>query len=298
VESKLLAPFYSSWLRSDTSKQRAAMLFGRYVPEPAETNNPGAIRAQVHALYEPPQEAKSGGGLRFTKDEREKTVHVVAERLGLECIGWVITTTARIGGEKYGGKILMSGFEVEQASRLQLRYSNSTGYSRFVTLILEQSQQVEPVAYQVADMAVALEKEHAFAPASDPYFLSTRVPGKHELLPTIIYKDRPLPPGEPFLPDELLVKVIVSAPKGSLSIFQHQEFSSTGGELLIKTYMQEYNKQEYEQRLSDFNLLVNLVKVIGETLVLEVCDAIKENRPITAATKSELDRVLLEKNLL
>ena len=61
VEGRLLQPFYSTWMRGNTAKERAAILFGRYVPEPAETNNPGAVRALVHALYEPPQEGFKGG---------------------------------------------------------------------------------------------------------------------------------------------------------------------------------------------------------------------------------------------
>lgn len=307
VEGKLLAPFYSSWLNSaDKTKPRCAMLFGRYVPEPASTNNPGAIRAEVHALYEPPLDFKASTPIqpfRFLKDDKEKLVHSLASQLGLECVGWVITAGARLGGDKYGGKILMSGPEVEQAARFQARYASTQGYSRFVTLILEQpaqsTQQIEPIAYQVADTCVALEQAHVFDAANDPYLLSTRIPKKHELLPTIIYKDRPLQPGDPFLPDEMIVKVIVSAPKHSLTMFHHADCPSQGNsELLIKTYMQQHHSEDYEQRLNDFNLLIHMGKVLGEPIINKVCQALKDKQAMSANVRAELDRLLLEKNLL
>ena len=300
VESRLLAPFYSHWLHSGKGAERAAILIGRYVPEPAETNNPGAVRAEVHALYEPPQEAIKGG-VRFLKDDKERAVHEVARRCGMETVGWVLNVERREGGDKYGGKILLSGPEVQQAARFQLRYANEAGYSRFVTLILEQSAKVEPVAFQVADMAVALEKEQAFTPASDPFFLATTQPTRTRMTPTIVYKDRPLRGGESFLPDELLVKLIVSSPREGqrLSLFHHAEYASAAAsDVVLKAWLQQYKDEEYEEKLSDFNLLVNLVRIIGESIVMQVCDAVRERRKLSPDVRSQLDAELLEKQLL
>ena len=305
VESKLLSPFYSTWLRSASpapKDERAAILIGRYIPEPAETNNPLAIRAQVHALYEPPQQSIPGG-VQFGKDDRERLVHEVAKRLGMEAVGWVVAVPAREGGEKYGGKILLSGAEVEQAARFQLRYAANTGYSRFVTLLLEHAQQVEPVAFQVADMAVALEKEKAFtAASSDPYFLATKRVKAGEMTSTIIYKDRPLRGGEEFLPDELLVKVMVSAPRASQTVFAHCEYPGgrAGGEseMVVKQWLVEYKDEEYEEKLNDFNCLVCLCKVVGEDIVYAICEALREKRKLSADLRSQLDSALLAKNLL
>ena len=300
VEGRLLAPFYSLWLHSGKGQERAAILIGRYVPEPAESSNPGAVRAEVHALYEPPQEAIAGG-VRFLKDDKERAVHEVARRCGMETVGWVLNVPQREGGDKYGGKILLSGPEVQQAARFQLRYANAAGYSRFVTLILEQQPKVEPVAFQVADMAVALEKEQAFTPAADPFFLATTQPTRTRMTPTIVYKDRPLRGGESFLPDELLVKLIVSSPREGqrLSLFHHAEYASAASsDVVLKAWLQQHREEEYEEKLSDFNLLVNLVRIIDESSVMQVAEAVRDRKKLNPDARSQLDAQLLEKQLL
>jgi hypothetical protein len=108
----------------DKVPQKAAVLFGQYQDEPEETKNPGAIRAIVHALYEPPQAYTPAGGVRFLRDIDEDNVHQIAETCGLVPVGWVITTTER-KGSKYGGDVIMSAAEVQQAARFQQRYAFS-----------------------------------------------------------------------------------------------------------------------------------------------------------------------------
>ncbi len=48
----------------------------QYIDEPSETKMDGGIRAQVHAIYEPPQEGLPTG-VRFLRDPNEKIVHEV-----------------------------------------------------------------------------------------------------------------------------------------------------------------------------------------------------------------------------
>lgn len=51
-----LQDFYRAWTQEQRrATQRAAFLFGKHIDEPAESQNPGAVRAVVAALYEPPQ---------------------------------------------------------------------------------------------------------------------------------------------------------------------------------------------------------------------------------------------------
>ncbi len=115
-------------------------MIGNYIDEPADTKMEGGIRAQVHAIYEPPQEGLPAG-VRFLRDPNEKVVHELAARLKLEPVGWIITTLHREGA-KYGGKVFMSSAEIRQAARFQNRYKNEDGHSRFVTVVLERTSHI------------------------------------------------------------------------------------------------------------------------------------------------------------
>jgi nuclear protein localization family protein 4 len=291
-----IRPFYTSWVKKGTDKQRAAILFGKYIPEPAETKNEGAIRALVHSLYEPPQEAQASG-VRFLRDPDEKTVHEVAERLGLEPVGWVITTLPR-SGEKYGGKVFLSGAEVLQAARFQNRYKNELGQSRFVTVVIEHGETVEPKAYQVSDQCVAMERDGLIVKAEDPFMLGTREQKKGEMPPAIVYKNKSILPGIALLPDDFLVKVIVSEAKNPEVVFQHNIFPSRGSDIHMRSHMAEYTRQPYEQKLADFNLLVYLAKTIGWPLTQEICDSIRDKKGLSKDQREALDRALVAKNLL
>ncbi len=71
----------------------------------------------------------------------------------------------------------MSGDEVRQAARFQYRYSaplpdgSPSGRSHFVTVVLEHGTTVEPRAFQVSDLAVALEHDACLATPQDPNML-------------------------------------------------------------------------------------------------------------------------------
>lgn len=285
-------------MRSGSLFQRAAILFGRYQDEPAETNNPGAIRAVVHSLYEPPQE-NAKDFVRFLKDPNEKLIHDLSSRLGLEVVGWILTTPPR-SGEKYGGSVVMSGLEVQQAARFQQRYKNEYGYSRFVTVVMEHAATVEPRAYQVSDLAVCLERDGVFAKAADSNMICTRVPNAGEMTPTVVYKDRPLLPGKEFLPDEFIVKVIAAGRTSNDCIFKHGDFPPLKDEptdAMLKGYMVKYARESYLDKLADFNLLAYLARksVLPQQTLNDVCQALQTQMPLGREADAALDTVFITK---
>lgn len=297
IEASILQPFYTSWLHSKKENERAGILFGKYIDEPNDTLNTGAIRAQVHCLYEPPQNSIQYG-VEFTQDKNEKLVHDIASALKLEPVGWSICKLPVHDDVKYGGDVLMSGNEVRQAARLQWRYKdNKTKYSRFVSLIVEYNEQaVEPRAYQISDEGVALEHDRVLGDNNDDgNLLAVRKPAQKEMIATVVYKDRPLQGGDTFLPDELLVKCIVSAPKQKESILSSHSFPSNAvhNSSLTQSYIQSYladtsRISDWKTRLSDFNLLVALVPYVGKSTVIEICNYIADNKPFS----SELQKVI------
>lgn len=293
-----LQSFYRRWLQKGPENQRAAILFGTYIDEPQSTQLRGAVRAQVQALYEPPQEALSGKkGVRFLKDPHELSVTSVAALLGLEPVGWVIATLPR-SGAKYGGDVLLSGPEIKQAARFQERYKDDLSHSKFVTVVMEQAQNVEPKAYQVSDQCVALERDGVLALAADPFMLAGRTPQPGELVPTVVYKDRPLQPGQEFLPDEFVVKVIVMQPEKPRQKFKYAEFSAVGSEQELRQYLVKHKAEEYHDKLSDFNVLCYLPAVLGPQLANKIITAVGTGNKLPADLKAELDRTLTAKKLI
>jgi hypothetical protein len=285
--------FYSDWMKRGAESQRAGIIFGAYVDEPTTE---GAIRAQVHCIYEPPQEPLSKG-VRFLRDPLEQTVHKVAEALKIQPVGWIVATLQR-SGAKYGGKVFMSGSEVKQAARFQNRYKDELGHSRFVTVVVEHSDKVAPQAYQVSDQCVALERDGVLAIAADPWMMATHVPQKGEIVPGVVYKDKPLNPGTEFLPDEFIVPVVVTQPEKPQPRFKHCDFKSGGSEGDIKAFFIRYAREEYHTKLSDFNLLVTLASVVGWELTEKVCKALLAGDRFPPALKTELDQAFTKRKLL
>lgn len=98
LQANLIQTFYRNWMLKDNRLQKAAILFGYYLDEEKESEffKEGAVQGVTQALYEPPQESVPTG-LRFLRDPNEKNVHEVASALGLEPIGWILTTRPREG---------------------------------------------------------------------------------------------------------------------------------------------------------------------------------------------------------
>lgn len=69
-------------------EQRMAWLYGYYSEDP---NYPSGVRANVEAIYEPPQIGEING-VQPLDDPYASKVDIIAEGLGLEKIGWMFTT--------------------------------------------------------------------------------------------------------------------------------------------------------------------------------------------------------------
>lgn len=291
LHSQLIIAFYRHWMLSDPTKQKAAILFGTYHDEETKEGEIGDSRTAVHALYEPPQECQATG-TRFLVDPNEKRIHEVATALGLAPVGWVITTQKR-EGKQYGGQLFLSGGEMRQAARFQWRYKDAAQRSRFSTVVIEHGEQVEPAAYQVSDQCVAMERDGLFERASDPYMLSVRKPEKGQLLPKVIFKDKAVQYGQDILPDEFVVKVITSAPKASDAFFAHSDFPTSGPDAVLfaalKTHLKKCGSEDYTRKLSDFNLLCYLSKLVPPEVMQKLCHSIRTKGDLDNQARGVLD---------
>jgi len=295
--------FYEQWSRETRREvMRAAILYGRYQDEPPESGNEGAIRCIVDAFYIPPQEA-GPNGVRLLNDPHENTVNEVASWLGIRPVAWVVATKERPGGPKYGGKVFMSGIEVCTAAALQEKYKpdNQEEFSKFATVILEHSAQIEPRAYQVSDQCQALVRDDCIRPSpNDPFMLQTRPLAPGELGPTIVYHDHPLENGAEFMPDNFLVKVVVmtSDPSTYLLMNHATPPPSNLDKVFIRHFLEARASEPYHLKLSDFSLLVAL-RLLGmnRNLLKTLCEALTLKTPLPQTLASAIDAEFLRMNL-
>jgi hypothetical protein len=302
-DARVVVEFYQRWARFNKNSQRVGILFGRYSEDADAELGVATVRAEVEAVYEPPQEAQVGNrGVRLLADARERKVEMVAKALGLEPVGWIVATMPREGA-KYGGKVFMSGSEIRQAARFQARFSNEFGQSRFVTVIVEHAANVEPLAYQVSDQCTALERDGVLTNAEDPLMLATVKPKEGEMVPTVLYKDKPLAPGSEFLPDEFVVKLGVARARAAQALFKTTDFPVDARdppaiERAVKEYLARRAGVEPRSRYLDFNLLVALATVLDQALVQRLLAALAAPGALAGDVQRALEAALREKRML
>lgn len=284
--------FVSEW-QVNPGLQRAALLFGKYIDEPEASNNVGAVRAEVYSLYCPLQRHEHNG-VEFMHDPNESNVMEIARVMGLEVVGWAITTLPRSSDRH--GRVFMSGREVRQAARFQSRFSDQWGHSRFVSMVVEYNDegQVEPSAYQISDQGMAMERDGILQEGSTFETVSSRKGKDGEYVPSVIYKNRPLEPGDDFLPDELLVKVISMKPYQPSHVFEFIHFpfeNATDADL--RGYLSLHESEEFYHKFSDFNVLCYLPRVIGLNLACKLAVAVKNREKLDRNVQSDVLQKLM-----
>ena len=102
--------------------------------EPTEHQTEGAVRAEVSGIPMPPQEMLPDGVL-VLEDPYLDAIVRVAGAMGLEPVGWAVTTLPRTDDKH--GEVFLSGSELRQAARFQERFGNRHGHSKFVTMVIQ-----------------------------------------------------------------------------------------------------------------------------------------------------------------
>jgi len=156
----IMDKFLNYW--RTTGHQRMGFLYGRYKQH---SEVPLGIKAEVCAIYEPPQES-SVNSLRFHDDPNKKVVDYIAEKLGLRCVGWILTDlvaenrkTGTVQNFRNPKTHFLSAEECVTAACFQNNHPNpcrlaSNGYygSKFTTVVVsgDQDLQISFEGYQVS----------------------------------------------------------------------------------------------------------------------------------------------------
>ncbi|KAI5623454.1 nuclear protein localization protein 4-like [Silurus asotus] len=278
--------FLDFWRK--TGNQRMGYLYGRYTEH---KDIPLGIRAEVAAIYEPPQ-IGTQNSLEIIDDPRAAAVEEIAAKLGLCKLGWIFTDLlsedTRIGTVRYTrnkDSYYLSAEECITAGHFQNRNPNSCRLSpdghfgsKFVTVVATggPDNQVHFEGYQVSNQCMALVRDECLLPCRDaPELGYAKESSSEKYIPDVFYKDkdkfgnditylaRPLPV------EYLIIDITTTFPKDPVFTFSSTlRFSIENRESLgetqdfhsLATYLsQSTSSSSFLNIVSDFHLLVFLV---------------------------------------
>uniref|UniRef100_A0A3P8UQ64 Nuclear protein localization protein 4 homolog n=1 Tax=Cynoglossus semilaevis TaxID=244447 RepID=A0A3P8UQ64_CYNSE len=193
--------FLDFWRK--TGSQRMGFLYGRYTEH---KDIPLGIRAEVAAIYEPPQNATQNS-LELLEDPRAAAVDEIAAKLGLCKVGWIFTDLisedTRIGTVRYTrnqDSHYLSAEECITAGFFQNKHSNPCrlsrdGYfgSKFVTVVATggPDNQVHFEGYQVSNQCMALVRDECLLPCKDvPELGYAKESSPEQYVPDVFFKDK------------------------------------------------------------------------------------------------------------
>uniref|UniRef100_A0A674MYC1 Nuclear protein localization protein 4 homolog n=1 Tax=Takifugu rubripes TaxID=31033 RepID=A0A674MYC1_TAKRU len=277
--------FLDFWRK--TGNQRMGYLYGRYTEH---KDIPLGIRAEVAAIYEPPQNATQNS-LELIDDPKAAAVDEIAAKLGLCKVGWIFTDLLsedmRIGTVCYSrnkDSHYLSAEECITAGYFQNLHSNPCrlsrdGYfgSKFVTVVATggPDNQVHFEGYQVSNQCMALVRDECLLPCKDaPELGFAKESSPEQYVPDVFYKDtdkfgndvtflaRPLPV------EYLIIDITTTFPKDPQYTFSSaQRFPIENRDILgetqnfhsLSTYLSQCTSTAFLGIVSDFHLLLFLV---------------------------------------
>lgn len=298
-----LRNFITAWQNAGMAEQCMAYLFGEYTAYDAFDHG---CKAVVHALYEPPQSAQIEG-FTILPDPTNEQVERVARMLGLCRVGWTFTSPGRTKSDSDEPFKRLSSSEVAVAShfqeKTQIHHNGQlTPVSRFVTLMVQpdvessapgMAANVEPLAFQVTDLAVALHRDNILELPHKLDFCAVRHPSSPEdFVAPVIYRGNDV---QEIDVDFLQLDVPVTVQAEAVGMFLRNTFPTR---LFLKRdpsinelkgEFRRYGHLPPHEMLSDFNLLVFLASL--EALrddMQAICDCVRLKQPLSESALSKL----------
>jgi len=305
-----LMRFRTRWL-DNPSVQRAAMLFGKIEKfDSPKTLVDGEkqvvqwVKASVFGLWEMPQ-THTEQGVKITKSANKmlKKKRAVLEAMGLEPVGWLVTTQER---EDEEGTIFLTASEIVQACKFQHAFRNpNTGFSKFVTIVLHEDETKNPDGYMISDQGLAMVRDGLVKAGEERRNLQVNIPDTALYQPAVVSKGRANEPGEYFEPEILIIALqnagIPLEPRGNfrfVDVFQYCKkegiFPSRLDRKIISFMLRHPERRNLplHLRCSDFLLLLLLPEFISEETACLLASAVLEERNLTVSEKNIVDSAL------
>ncbi|XP_066137854.1 nuclear protein localization protein 4 homolog isoform X1 [Euwallacea fornicatus] len=283
--TNIVEKFLNYWRVS--GYQRIGFLYGTYE---VHSDVPLGIKANVVAIYEPPQES-SRDAIRLLTDEKEAVVNQIANALGIRRVGWIFTDLlpddVKKGTVKHirnveshflsAQECIMAGYFQNQHPN-PCRYASSGGFgSKFVTVCVtgDKTNQVHTEGYQVSNQCMALVRDNCLVPTKDAAELGyVRESTDKQYVPDVYYKEKDSYGNEvsklarPLPVEYLLVDVPASTPVTPSYTFNPDpskqpfpvENRFVDGHIqdfnALATYLQQFAFDEFYEAIDDFHLLI------------------------------------------
>ncbi|XP_047400255.1 nuclear protein localization protein 4 homolog isoform X2 [Sciurus carolinensis] len=278
--------FLDFWRK--TGNQHFGYLYGRYTEH---KDIPLGIRAEVAAIYEPPQ-IGTQNSLELLEDPKAEVVDEIAAKLGLRKVGWIFTDLVsedtRKGTVRYSRNkdtYFLSSEECITAGDFQNKHPNACRLSpdghfgsKFVTAVATggPDNQVHFEGYQVSNQCMALVRDECLLPCKDaPELGYAKESSSEQYVPDVFYKDidkfgneitqlaRPLPV------EYLIIDITTTFPKDPVYTFSISQnpFPIENRDVLgetqdfhsLATYLSQNTSSVFLDTISDFHLLLFLV---------------------------------------
>jgi hypothetical protein len=303
VDNGGLRNFITAWQNAGMAEQCMGFLYGEYTTYDAFEHGAKAV---VHALYEPPQMGQVEG-FTILPDPTNEQAERVARMLGLCRVGWTFTSPARHKTDSDEPFKRLSSSEVAVAAhfqeKTQLHHQGClTPISRFFTLMIQpeiesnasgMAANVEPLAFQVTDQAVALHRDNILEQPHKLDFCAVRKPSSpDDFVAPVIYQGNDVDEVDV---DFLVIDVPVTVQAEAVGMFQRNSFPTrlflkrdpSVNEL--KGEFRRYGHLPPHELLSDFNLLVFLASIDSlKDEMQAICDCVRLKQPLTESAQEKL----------
>jgi len=279
----------------DMCIQRCGFMYGYYRDDDSYEDG---CRAVLEFIYEPEQAGTMDGylGHYIVDSDQKHLVDRIADKLGLECIGWVYTALPT--------DELLTSHEVFGIGHLQLKFSTDKHYSKyslskFVTCKITPDTNAggapHLAAYMVSDQGSAMLRDGLMGIPTDHRRCRSRGERPGELIPTVLEGGKET---EEFDPDWFVVRVNDGAPKRPRSLLNHSIFPVENRpekqtRESLQTYFRKVAKlQNPWQKYADFHLLLYMAQEFDVDIVMEICSAIRQRIPVPEFTEDMIGALL------
>lgn len=256
-------------------RKRFGFLYGHFVKANEEDEKPTKVR--VEAIYEPPQQVdnEAAEGFVVEDDPKEAIVEQIATGLGLQKVGWIFGHEAREPGH------VLSAAEIIMTAEYQLEAAQGVEQTPFVTVTVAPKPDgtVGVEAFQVSTQCMAMVAEEALEIGEDPKVCMVNKTF------TAIQEGKP----SPTVDNNFFITVVPIAQHTSPTLIA--EFPRANRDVDDRTPSSDEMRKQlqksgtagwtFEDRLSDFNLLVYLSDLLDVNADLpKICAAIQNKQPI------------------